>query len=565
MDRHQIAEALRETGVLLKAKGENSFKAKAYISAARAIERTQSDVETLVREERLTTLPGIGKSLARYITELWSTGETRLLNMLREELPPGTAELSQLDGLTLKRIRKLNSELNVSTIAQLEEACKSGKLEKVKGFGIKLQNDILQSISSVNEGNEQLRLINAIEVADDLVEFLRGVLKTERVEIGGTIRRWQESVDKITIVLEADKVRALRAMKKYRATLSIEETEEGLIVLLSHGVPAEIFCVQNLALGLVLHTGSSEHVSHLRAVAREKGYELTDTELRNGKVRVKFTDEADVFDALGLSFIPPEIREGRGEVELAKTGDFRELLEIEDIRGMTHCHTTYSDGVNSVEQMAMAAQKMGMDYITITDHSPTAHYAGGLPIDTLKQQWEEIDRVQEKVRIRILKGTECDILSDGKLDYPDEILEKFDVVIASIHSRYRQNEEQMTRRLLAALRNPYFKIWGHPLGRLVLKRDPIPCDVRNILEAIAGARVAIEINGDPYRLDLAPKWAEIARQLGLKFVISTDAHARGDLQNLNFGIHMARRAKIRTEDVLNTLSVDRFVDFVRVK
>ncbi|MBX9693400.1 MAG: PHP domain-containing protein, partial [Cyanobacteria bacterium] len=511
MDKYQIVQALQETGLLLKVKGENLFKAKAYTTAARSIQRTQEDIGVLVAEQRLTDLPGIGKSLAQYVTELYTTGESGLLKKLRGELPAGTAELSQIDRLTLKRIERLSSELNISSLAELEEACETGKVALVKGFGVKLQNDILQSIKGLSSHKDQIRLIKALEIADELIEFLKDELETEKVAIAGSVRRWHEAVEKITVVAESDKSVIAYALGKFSMSLSVEESEELVIAHLLDGVLVELFAVSDLSLGLVAHTGTSEHFEQLRNEASERGITLSATEMKKGRARVKVQDESDVFEALGLNFIPPELREGRDEVIRARSEDFSDLVKIEDIRGMTHCHSTFSDGVHTIEQMALAAQRMGMDYITITDHSPTAHYAGGLDADRLKEQWEEIDRVQEKVKIRILKGTECDILSDGRLDYPDAILEKFDIIVASIHSRYRQNEEQMTKRLLTGLKNPFFKVWGHPLGRLVLSRDPIPCDVEKILEAIADARVAIEINGDPFRLDLAPNWANIAR------------------------------------------------------
>ncbi len=325
----------------------------------------------------------------------------------------------------------------------------------------------------------------------------------------------------------------------------MEHSEDAITAISWNAVPLEIHCTKNMALGLVAFTGSSEHFAQLEKRAAHQGLSLSPSAFEQKGKAVSVRNEADVYKNLGLHLVPPEMRQGNNELEMAEDDDFSDLLEIDDIEGMTHCHTTYSDGVNSIEEMARAAEEMGMSYLTITDHSPTAHYAGGLTIDQLKRQWEEIEKVQQTVTIRILKGTECDILSDGRLDYPDEILEQFDVIIASIHSRYRQADEQMTKRLLTALRNPYFKVWGHPLGRILLSRGPIPCDVAMVLEAVRDARVAIEINGDPYRMDLPSQWSKLANQLGFQFIISTDAHSTGNYRNLKYGIHLARRAGIR--------------------
>jgi DNA polymerase (family 10) len=570
MKKSEIAAALRETGLLLRAKGENAFKAKAYVTGARALDGSPDEIDDLIDSGRLTDLPGIGESLARYITEFQIHAETKLLNSLRAELPPGTAELSQIEGLTLKRIKMLSDELGVSSINELAEACKNGKVAPLKGFGLKTQNSILEAINSFSDNENGILLVHAIEIADELVAYLKATLKTKNVQVVGAVQRWHESITVISIVAQGAILAVEKAAKDFHGMASVSESKEnetGESVIrgaLTDGGSVEIFAVQNYALALVAHTGSDAHFRLLQKVAEGRGLELNALALTKNSAAIDVSDEKAVFKALHLNYIPPELREGGDEVALAEKSDFSDLIKIRDIQGMTHCHSTFSDGRHTIEQMALAAQNMGMKYITLTDHSPTAHYAGGLDIDRLKEQWEEIDRVQQKVEIKILKGTECDILSDGKLDYPDHILEKFDIIIASIHSRYRQDEEQMTKRLLTCLRNPHFKIWGHPLGRLVLRRDPIPCNVPKLLEAIADARVAIEINGDPYRLDLEPKWAKVAKKLGLKFVISTDAHAMSDFKNLKFGIHMARRAKILKADVLNTLPVLEFAGAVSV-
>lgn len=562
LTKDELAGALKETGLLLRLKGANKFKTKAYVAAARTIQKTSRDVDLLVRENRLRELPGIGDSLASYITQMYLEGESPLLNKLRAELPAGAAELSQVEGLTLTKIKQLNKELNITSITQLEDACRAGKVAGLKGFGIKQQNDLLQAIASLDIGIHEMRLINALELARVLVSYLKKSLKTDRVELAGTMRRWHETIERITIVVEASEESVSAAMNKCRRFISVErdETEKGFVGIMPEGISAAVHAVENLAVGLAAFTGTASHFAQLRQVAEKADLVWEQDRLldKRGKA-ISITSEPDLFNVLGLQFIPPELREGEDEVRLAKRNDFSDLVDLDDIRGMTHCHSNYSDGIHTIEQMARAAQKMGMDYITITDHSPTAHYANGLSVERLKRQWEEIDKVQEKVKICILKGTECDILSDGALDYPDDILEQFDVIIASIHSRYRQGKEQMTRRLLNGLRNPHFKIWGHPLGRLVLHRAPIPCDVEEVLQAIADANVAIEINGDPYRLDLPPHWAKVAKRVGLKFVISTDAHSTSDLDNLEFGIRMARRAGLTRKDVLNASPVSTFL------
>jgi DNA polymerase (family 10) len=308
------------------------------------------------------------------------------------------------------------------------------------------------------------------------------------------------------------------------------------------------------AAALVRATGAEGHVAKLEARATAAGVAL------DGPA----ADEAAVYARLGLSWVAPELREDEGEIEAAADGTLAtDLLEVAHIRGMTHCHSTFSDGRNSIEEMVREAEAMGMDFITITDHSPAAFYANGVTMDALRRQWDEIARIQETTRVRILRGTESDILEDGALDYPDTVLEQMDVVIASVHSRFKMDPAAMTERLVRAMQQPLFKIWGHALGRLILKRDPFSCDVERVLDAVAESRAAVEINGDPYRLDLAPHWVKKARERGIRFVVSTDAHSTRALHNLRFGVHTARRGGVRRGEVLNALSTEEFARAVR--
>lgn len=558
-DKYEIANYLRETGLLLSAKGENQFKARAYLRGAKAIEATQADIGKLIKDDMLTSIPGIGESLAKTIAEIYQSGESKYLGRLKDEVPEGTIELSRIPGLTLEKIEKLTSALGIRTIAELEQACLEERVRLVPGFAARSERALLGKIQRMKLRSSAILLVDALETAEEIISYMRSSVRGLDIEVTGDVRRWHEAVDKVQFVAKPKKVSsAIDAFKKFPLVVEvIESSEEFVAARLFNELVVEMFIAENMQLKL-LETTSPAHFSHLQRLAKSKNISLSDTEFRIKTRHIEVVSEADVYKKLGLAFVPPELREDDGEIELARKDDFSDLLEIEDIQGMTHCHSTYSDGRHSIEQMARAAERMGMKYMTITDHSPTAHYAGGLTVDRLKEQWEEIERVQEKVKIKLLKGTECDILADGALDYPDEILEQFDVIIASIHSRYKQDEPRMTKRLLNGLRNPHFKIWGHPLGRLVLRRDPIPCDVEKILEAIQDSPVAIEINGDPYRLDLAPNWAKIASEMGFKFVISTDAHATSDLQNLPFGIHQARRAGIRKSQVLNAQSFSTF-------
>jgi len=414
-------------------------------------------------------------------------------------------------------------------------------------------------------------LLQATRLARQIVEHMRTLPSVKQIEIAGSVRRSCETIGTLSVVAGA--TRNPQVLIERFLTLPLianvaRTSGSSCEAILVDSTPVTFTAVaaKEFAIALHHHTGSQEYLEKVKSVAARKGFALTDRTLRRVRSRdsdagtsINVKSEAELFSTLGMQYIAPELREDDGEVELALAGKLPEdLISLADIRGMTHCHTTYSDGKNSVEQMARAAEAMGMQYLTITDHSPTAFYANGVQLDRLKRQWDEIERVQEVVKIKLLRGTESDILRDGSLDYPDSVLERFDVIIASVHNRYKMDETEMTRRLLRAMKNPFFKIWGHPLGRLIQQRPPFACRVEEVLDAIAESRAAIEVNGDPKRLDMEPRWLKEARKRQIKFVISTDAHSISDLQNLPFGVGIARRAGVRRNEVLNTLTQSAF-------
>jgi DNA polymerase (family 10) len=410
-------------------------------------------------------------------------------------------------------------------------------------------------------------LDKALQEGELLLEYLRAAPKTTEVEIAGSLRRRKETIRRIEIVAASEDPEAIMAyFRRYPAVIeSGEQTGDRCNVRLAAGLDVALTVAPPSDYGAVLHnlTGSPKHTARVEELARSKGISLGSAGRRKGSEnKPRVTDEQDIYRQLGMQYVPPELREDEGEIQAALSGTLPTLVNTEDIQGMTHCHTVYSDGKNSVEEMALAADEMGLQYLTITDHSPSAFYAGGVKIDRLKAQWEEIARVQEKVKVRLLRGTESDILQDGSLDYPDPILEQFDIIIASIHVRYKMDIDQMTRRIIEAMRSPFFKVWGHPLGRLLLSRPPLECHMEKVLDGIAGSAAAIEVNGDPRRLDLEPRWIRAARQRGIKFIISTDAHSTKNLRNLRYGVFMARRGWLTREDVLNTRGTKEFMKAV---
>ena len=469
------------------------------------------------------------------ITELHHTGRAEALEEQRRRVPPLAQALHGIPRLGLAKIAALQEALGVETIEDLEAACEAGRVRGVKGMGEKTERLILEHIRRRREPEARRVLLpEALAAAASVRAHLRGAAGAREVEIAGDLRRWAESVDSLSLVVASDS----------QVDTTIDARPDPVA-----GLPVSVSVVprESYATTLLRATGSAAHVEHLERLARERG------------VSLEAEHEVEIYRRLGLPFIPPELREDEGEVEAAMSGALPgDLVTETDIRGLVHCHTVYSDGRHTVEQMAKAADALGMEYMTITDHSRSAAYAGGLSIDRLHAQWEEIARVQETVTVRLLRGTESDILADGALDYPDAVLEQLDVIIASIHRRHRMDASQMTQRLVRAMALPVFKIWGHALGRLILSRPPIECRVEEVLDAVAASRAAVEINGDPKRLDLAPRWLRAARARGIRFVVSTDAHAVAELANLRYGVAMARRGWIRRGEVLNTLPADAF-------
>lgn len=558
-DRFAVAAELRKIARLLEIKGGNPFKAQAYERGAAALENLDDDFDRLIKAGRLQEIAGVGRALAAIIEEIYRTGECYLLQQLREGLPAGAVELSEIPGLSLKKIIALD-EAGIQTVADLEAACQEGRVSRIKGFGIKSQAKLLAEIAKrKSPKGDALPLDKALEEAERILSYLRDAPELSEAAVAGALRRRHETVRRIIIVAASDEPKAV--LDRFLSFPALEHTEQlgenRFRGRLARGVETELVVIepQDYAGALLTETGSRGHVAKLREIARAQGSNLSPNDRDD---RMRATSEDEIYRHLGLPLIPAEMREDEGEIEAALAGKLPQPLAVEDIRGMIHCHTIYSDGRNSIEEMALAAAAMGMRYLTITDHSPTAYYARGVGLDRLRAQWDEIDRVQEQVKIRILKGTESDILADGALDYPDAFLERFDVIIASIHARHKMDSEQMTARLLRALKLPFFKIWGHPLGRLIPSRPPFACDLEKIFDAVAESRCAIEVNGDPRRLDLEPRWIRAARDRGIRFVISTDAHSTESLKNLSYGVAMARRGGLGRSDVLNALDPDEF-------
>jgi DNA polymerase (family 10) len=533
-----IAAQLREIAIYFELDGDR-HRALAYDRAAGSIEAA-TGLHKLLDEGRLEELPGIGPSIARVVGDLARRGSSTVLEKLRTKWPIVIVELAQLPYVGTVKARKIHEALAPKDLDEVAAACRAGALRVLKGFGEISERKILTAIEERRLKGTRALHVDAEEHALTIAHHLRADPAALRVEIAGPVRRWLEIVDHLAFAVATEAPDAIAARIASYALVSASEHADGHITArLADGMRCEIYIAPPRRFGwaLIRATGSPEHVELLRA--RRPDLDTLDA-----------PDEADVYRALAVPVPPPEVRDGSDELGI----DFDGLVTLGDVTTAFHCHTTYSDGKDSIEAMAAAAADMGMQAITITDHSAAATYAGGLDAQRLREQAVEIAGLTAPVRI--LRGTEADILADGTIDVPPELVPELDLVIASVHQRYKLDEDAMTRRLVAAMRQPFFKIWGHALGRLVMRRDPIRVRLDEILDAAAESRCAIELNGDPYRLDLDPVNARAAAARGIPFVVSSDAHSIRGLKAVRWAVAMARRARIRKAQVLNTLPPD---------
>ncbi len=559
MEPATIAAQLRELAVYYDLDGDR-HRAFAYDRAARSVEAAKG-LQRLVDEGRLEELPGVGQSIARVVVELARRGTVDTLERQRAKWPAVVVELSQLPRVGVPKARKIHQAIAPADLEAVAEACRAGRISELPGFGKLSEQRILQAIEERRLKGGRVILIDAEGPAQSLAAHLRAGDTAVTVEICGPVRRWEEVVDHLAYAVATKSREAIvDQLASFALVTSLERRDvpetEPVVAYLASGLRAEVWIAPPVKLGWaqIQATGSRDHVAQLRARAGDRGIDLDVLEA---------PDERRVYGALGLPWIPPEVRDGTDEVSAALAGDtFADLITLDDLTTATHCHTTYSDGKNSVAEMVRAAAELGLEAITITDHSAAAGYAGGLDLARLREQHAEITAL-EHPEARVLRGTEADILIDGAIDVPSEILGELDVVIASVHQRYQLDEDAMTARLVAAMRQPFFKIWGHALGRMVLRREPIKVRIDDVLDAAADSCVAIEINGDPHRLDLDPVNARAASRRGLPFVLSSDAHSTTGLAAARFAVAMARRARIRKHQVLNARPVEELAAAIR--
>jgi DNA polymerase (family 10) len=572
MDSRSAAHVLSQIGALLQVKGEQKFKARAYAGAARSlIALDTDDLAPLLRSGELADTPGIGPATLSVVRELVETGESSYLNQLREGLPEGLLELFRVPGLNAARIQVIHDALGVQTLEDLERVAQNGQLAGLPKFGKKTAEKILRGIEILRRDAHLKRFPAAAIEAHLLLANIVKHPDIAQAEVAGSIRRHNEVVGDIDIVAECSadpaKVAASFARSPGVAESKTREDPGSVHIRFVDGTHLDMHCVvkEDYPVALWRATGSTAHVEEMNVFARNSGFEIAGNSLigKGGK-SVVLKDEGAFFAALDLEPIPPEMREGMGEIEAAARRELPDLVTYDDLRGVLHCHSDYSDGTATIEEMANAAQERGWDYIGISDHSESAFYAGGLKRDKLLRQQEEIDRLNAEMKgFRILKGIEADILADGRLDYDAEILDGFDYVVGSIHSRFSMDGDAMTKRVLAALDDPHLTILAHPTGRLLLTREPYPINIEAVLEKAAQVGVAVELNADPHRLDLDWRYCRQAKELGVTIEIGPDAHSTAALDNVHFGIGMARKAWLEAGEILNTRSAEDVLAFAR--
>jgi DNA polymerase (family 10) len=564
MDKYKVANILDEIGTILELQGESPFRCNAYHNGARAIEQLGEDLATVVREGRLDEIAGIGATLRDKITTLVNTGKLPFYEDLRKKTPPGLFDILRIQGLGPKRVKLLFDQLGIDSLEKLAEACESGRVAKLKGMGAKTQQKILEGIQSLRQMGSRVRIDQALTVANWLIDGLRKAPGIIRMELCGSLRRRRETIRDIDILISSDVPGPIMdrfvSLPGVTQVIAHGPTKSSVLVegdgrLLMN---ADLRIVSDEQFPFALHyfTGSKEHNIAMRQRAQHYGLKLNEYELAGPDRRVRCRDEDDIFRALDLVYIPPELRENTGEIDAAAEGELPNLVEADDIQGVFHNHTTYSDGHNSVEEMAQAAQALGLKYLGLADHSQSLTIANGLSPARIRQQQAEIDRVNKGLKgFKIFKGTECDILADGSLDYDDTILATFDYVVASVHSHFKQSREEMTARIIKAIRNPHVTMLGHATGRLLMRREGYQVDLEAVLQAAAESGTMIEINANPHRLDLDWIHCKRAKALGVKIVINPDAHSTEELALFRYGVDVARRGWLEKGNVFNTKSL----------
>jgi DNA polymerase (family 10) len=560
MTNWEVCEIFNEIAEILEILGENPYKSRAYRNAARVLENSGLDVQELVRDGRLEEIPGIGSALAAKIRELVTTGRLVYYEDLRQKVPRDVLEMLKIPGVGAKTVQVFLDH-HITSLQALEAAAGDQRLRELPGIGKKTEEEILRGLVAIQERQKRWLLSVASTVVREMTGYLAGLDKTQRVEVAGSYRRGRETVGDLDFVVASDDAPAVIAGFVLAPWVKdvVAEGDLKATVITVWGIQVDLYVVPPHLFASTWHhfTGSKEHNVAMRERARQHGWKISEYGIVKDEGTLYPADEEEFFQLLGMSYIPPELREDRGEIRAAERGELPILAESGNIRGDLHVHSSASDGANTLEELARAAMERGYEYLAVTDHSRSLAFTRGLTEERLVQQREEIDRLNREFHgFRLLAGAEVDILSDGRLDFDDRVLSQLDVVVASVHSGFRQDQETLNRRVEAAMKNEHVDIIGHPTGRLIEKRDPYALDVSRVLELAADTGTALEINASPERLDLNDIYVRQGLELGVRFAVNTDAHHVNALDDMKYGMLTARRGWAQKQDVINAMTLE---------
>lgn len=571
MRNFEVAFIFSDIADMLEIKGENFFKVRAYKKAAHVIMNLPQELEEIMQHSPLESIEGIGKALADKIREISMTGTCRYYEELKKEMPRSVVEMLKIPGLGAKKIKTIYDNLHISTIDELEKAAQSRQLRRLPGMGVKTEQSILKGIQMLKGKVGKFLLPTAMAVADEITSMLATMPEIQKIKVAGSLRRKKEMIGDIDILVSTtfpeEVGRSFLKLPRVKEILAQGPTK--ISVIFDIGIQIDLRMVEPKSFysSLVYFTGSKEHNTKLRSIAIKRGYRLNEYGIyENGEnAHVVFPDsEEKLYEHFGVPYIIPELREGRGEIEAALDGRLPRVIELSDLKGDLHVHSNWSDGISTVESIAQTAMSLGYEYVAITDHSKSLKIANGLDEKRLIEQMNLIDELNKSYKgFRILKGIEVDILNDDLLDFDDDILKELDVVVASIHSGFRQDREKLTRRIIKACENPHVDIIAHPTGRLLGKRDAYDVDMDLVLQVAAQTNTILEINSSPDRLDLNDAMAKKAKELGVKISIDTDAHEKDSLKDIRYGLYVARRAWLEKENVINALPLNSLLKELR--
>lgn len=563
MRKEDVIEMLNDIADMLEMKGESAFRVRAYREAARHIESLHEDVATLAVQGRLTDIRGIGESIAGKITEYVNTGRSAYRDQLAKSLPSGLSEILEIPGVGAKKAKIFYDNLGISTVDELEEAAKAHKLRELPNIREKTEENVLEGIRRLKQRTSRLLLGVALPAAEEIIRQLQSDPSVERIDVGGSIRRMQETIGDIDILVSSsnpkDAISAFTKLPAVKSVIAKGTTKASVLTRQDLQIDLRVVSPDDWGAALQYFTGSKDHNIRLRSIAESRGLKISEYGIFRVDTGEKLagSEECGIYETLGMACMPPEIRTATGEIEAAMDGTLPNLIELSDIRGDLHAHTNWSDGANPIEAMAEAARARGYEYLAISDHSVSMGFIHGLSTDRVREQRRIIDELNDTYDgFRLLQGIEVNIRGDGKLDYDDDVLSRFDVVTASIHSGLGQSKEVITARLIAAIRNPHVDIIGHPTGRLIGRRNPSDFDRDAVFEAAAETETALEINSQPDRLDLKDTDARHAMNLGVDVSINSDAHTTTQLDGIRYGVSTARRGWVEKGRVLNALPLD---------